>query len=161
MEFFGEATKGEIRKYSLTRGISASSIVNVPGINMDEATCFIVDFDLMAAERFAIMPCFENRSYVFAYGHDLSQSRSSVTLLVFFGTLDNCDASWSVSSAIDSLIDFYDSNRISENGNRLQVQILSNGKFSTGALIGMQVRAYNADLNAATITFTFMSTDVP
>lgn len=155
MDLFGETAKGDVVKYTLDKGVDVDSIVHVQDLVMMQS-CFIVDFSSFSAERFAVLPCFDNKTYVFAYGHDMTQSRSTVTCLCFFGGTECSGGIGPVDVGL--LTAFYDGHRLSQYGEQVGVQILSSGKFSTGYLVSMQVRAYNADLNAATVTFTFMAT---
>lgn len=155
MKFFGESKKGDIVKYEADGSIKVDDIVHVEGLVMMQS-CFIIDFNNFSAERFSVLPCFDNRNYVFAYGHDIGQSRSTVTCLCFFGGA-KCTGGTGPTD-VGLLTAFYDGWRLSEYGKRVGVQILSDGKFSSGYLISMQVKGYSADLNAATITFTFMTT---
>ena len=155
MDIFGNTVgKGVIIKYD-AEGIDVRSVVSIDGI--DFASLYVVDFKVFAAERFSVLPCFENKNYIFAYGHDLGQSRSQVTLLAFFGS-SNCKPGDNTAS-VTSLVGWYDSNRLCKNGTKVAISILSDSRYSTGYLISMSINSYNADLNAATVTFTFLATD--
>ena len=155
MDVFGNKIgKGSVLKYSGV-GIDAKSIVSIEGL--DFANLYVADFKVFAAERFSVLPCFENKNYIFAYGHDLGQSRSQATLLVFFGSND-CKPG-DGTGQVKRLVGWYDGHRLSGDGSKVDISILGDGKFSSGYLISMAINAYNAELNAATVTFTFMATD--
>lgn len=151
-DVFGETGKGTVVVYSQDTGLDASQIINVTGL--DTEGMYIVDFSDTNAERFAIMPCFGKRNYVFAYGSDLGTSRSTITVLIFLSTVE-CTPGDNT-AALKKISDWYEETRVSK-GKKVQVTVGNNGKISTGFLIAMQIRGYNADLNAISVTFTVMT----
>lgn len=156
-DIFGQNTgRGVVVRYRTSEGVQASSIANVPGFsNSANSSVFLIDFSATSTERLALMPCFGNTTYIFAYGHDLSTSRSSCSMLIFLGST-NCTPGDNT-GAVSSFLDFYKNNRISETGSRVPFSICGNSGFASGYLVSMTVKAYNPDLNAITVTATFMS----
>lgn len=156
-DIFGQTMgKGTVVKFKADAGVDASSIANIGGFtNAGGDSAFLVDFGATAAERLALMPCFGDTTYIFAYGHDLSVSRSTCTMLVFLGS-SACSPADNTKAA-STLIDFYKTNRLSQKGSSIGFSLCGNAGFATGYLVSMTVRAYNPDINAATITVTFMS----
>jgi len=135
-------------------GIDASKIVNIPGFTPDGSNAFLIDFSTALQERFGLMPCFGNQTYVFAYGHDIGVSRSTCTIIVFLSSCSVLDAR----STVTTLASHYAANRLSKNGNKQVFSICGSGDFSSGLLIGMQIKAYSAELNAVAITLTYAPT---
>lgn len=166
MDIYGYSeTKGVVIKYHIDGAIDAKSIVTVPGFfdadgaGQNDAEMFLVDFSGVASERVALMPCFGGRTYVFAYGHDMSSSRSSATVLIFLGS-SNCKQANNV-NALTKLETWYRNTRISKQGSGASpVKFVigdSNGGISAGYLISLQIKGFNPDLNAATVTATFIT----
>lgn len=156
MDLYGNKLgKGGVIKLQCPDGLSARDIVSVDGLS--GVDMYVVDFKQFAAERFGIMSCFANRTYLFSYGHDVSQSRSSVSCLVMFGT-NGCDPG-DGTGAVQSLVSFYNTNRLSKKSGKTSIKILKSGLFSKGYLVSFQLGGYSAELNAAVVTFTYICTD--
>lgn len=137
--------------------IQAADIVQCTDFEPNSSNVFLVDFSAVNNERFATMPCFGDKTYVFAYGHDINTSRSTVTLLVFMAAGENCEIGSGGKDKLGDLIGFYADNRLSQNGGQQTIMISGKSGFASGYLVSMQVRAYNPGLNAVTVTATFMT----
>jgi hypothetical protein len=156
-DIFGqEIGKGTVMRYKTDDAVSAASIASIAGFtDKNSNSAFLVDFSASSAERLALMPCFGDKTYIFAYGHDLSVSRSSCTVLVFLGT-NNCKPGDN-SAALGEYISYYKDNRLSETGTPCSFSLGGNGGFASGYLVAMQIKAYNPALNAVSVTVTYMS----
>ncbi len=157
---FGENEIGKARliKYEYKKGPDPKSFVSISGLtdSLGESTnAYIVDFSALNNERIALMPCFGKRTYIFTYGHDLSTSRSSVTLIIFLGTKD-C-APGDNTNALKKFTDYYKNNRISKSGTKISVSMGGDTGFASGHLISMQVKAYSPELNAVTVTVMYLT----
>ena len=148
-----EAGKGVVLKFG-GKGISPGSIVKIGGLDM--TGCYVVDFKLFASERFSALPCFGNKTFLWAYGHDVTQSQSSVSVVVFFNS-DGCKPGANT-GPISRIVNWSNSNRVSQR-KKVSVSILRTGKFTGGYLVSLAVNGYSAELNAAGCTLTFVVTD--
>lgn len=157
--FIGERPDGKTRliKYEGGSGVDATAIVSISGFTdkIGINNVFLVDFSAANNERVSLMPCFGQKTYVFSYGHDLSTSRSTCTLLVFVGT-KNCDPGDNT-SVLKFFTDYYTTNRLYKSGDCLNFSIGNTTGFASGYLVSMQIKAYNPDLNAVTVTVTYMT----
>lgn len=156
MKIFGkDEAKGQIKKFIMEKGIEARSIVHISGFT-DVHDAYVLDFSAANQERLALMPCFGKKTYVFAYGHDMGSSRSTCTLLIFLGSKD-CKPGDNT-GVVRTLTGYYKDNRLSVSGKRIAYSLCGDGGFASGYLISMHVKAYNPDLNAVTVTVTYMTT---
>ena len=156
MDLFGnEGTK--VVKFTNFGNLRPDAIVHIPGLSL-QSNLYVLDFGESVSERIAVLPCFGKKNYIFAYGHDLGRSTSTVTLLVMFATKSNCYPA-DTPQGWEELLHFYDKNRVSKSGARILVQILTKGKFASGYLVSMQLSGYAPQLNAAVVQFTFLSTE--
>lgn len=157
-DLYGEdVVKGTVYALSdVAKGIKASEIVACDGFKDNGKNVFLVDFSAVNNERFSTMPCFGDTTYVFAYGHDINTSRSTITLLIFMSSTDTCKPG-NASQSVSKLFSFYNSKRLSNSGVKQTISLAGKNGFASGYLISMQLRAYNPSLNAVTVTVTFMS----
>lgn len=154
MDLFGsDISKGRIIKFKCQNGIDTSAIVS---IGKTLRNLYVIDFKMLVNERFGMLPCFDKKTCIFSYGHDIAQSRNSVTCLLLFGT-EQC-AAGDNRDAFQNLLNWYDSHRLSA-GKKGTISILGADRFNQGYLQGFQLNAYSAELNAAAVTFTYIPTD--
>lgn len=157
-DIYGNTGKGSVLVFKdLGGALQAGSIVQIPGFTDKIGTSvFVIDFSASLADGFTLLPCFGNKTYVFSTGPDIPGSVSSCSLIIFLGSGDNCQPADN-SAVINTLTSFYHSNKLSEKGSPVDYKLGGSASIARGYLISLEIRGYNAALNAITATVKFIS----
>lgn len=132
-------------KYSVGQGRGAK-ISFESGGGLDDNT-IVTDFRVRNAEKFASVPCFNDRNHIYSFGHDAQNSVGSVTVLT------NIEMPEGDTTGFKTAIKSYKSNRLSA-GKRMAVSV--GGVVFIGRLVGMETSTSKLELNLQSITYTFI-----
>ena len=110
------------------------------------APCFISAVSIKQVEKFSVVPCFGDRNYTYAFGHDATASLMEITFTCFL--VDPSGNSFGLSLA--TLMKTYAARRLSK---QPELATLTIGSCSVqGFWVGMGSGTMNAEYNLQTFT---------
>ncbi len=147
MKVFSDVRGSHIK---LNLPVSSSCMIKLEGTDgLLRTDCiFVSNFAVMLQERAAVISCFKDYNYIFAFGHNPSSSSYSVTFTAFLVGKD-CK-SVTGSGIVKKIKDYYNKNRVSKK--RKLVKLSIGDLVVKGVLTSMQLVGQNPELNTITVT---------
>lgn len=149
MDIFGttdDCCLVEARLRGTVKGVHISfGSNNTYSRNVDTLTTAV---GFVQKEKISVLPCFNNKNYVYAFGHDAAASMIEVTMLCSV-----CPGS----SALKRAVDDYNNARVSNNADMVTV---SYGPLAIrGVLVSMSSNTVDAKLNLQSVTYVLLLLD--
>lgn len=108
------------------------------------AEAIVTDVSFTQREKVSVLPCFNNKNYVYAFGHDAAASTVDITIMVSV-----CPESTAILTATER----YRNNRASK-GN---IATITYGPLAIrGILVGLNSKTMDAKLNLQHVLYTFI-----
>lgn len=144
----GRGTRGAYSEMWLNGGDSKGTALIPPGggeypTGSKSDSFFITDISLTQRERFSVVQCFDDKNYIYAFGHDPLGSMVTVDFTAFLGT---CAASGG-GDGLTALLKMYSENRLTSSLKPAKVRLGSGALLVDGFIIGMTTGSHKPEFN--------------
>lgn len=143
MYIFGLDNQGCMVEANTGQGKGKRGAIITFGSALTDNT-LVTKIDIGQKERLAVIACFDDRNYVYAFGHNAAESVLDVTLMM------------SISAESDALkreFERYEQNRVSKGK---LVKITYGSTFLLGYLIEMRSGTVNTELNLQSMLYRIL-----
>ena len=106
---------------------------------------FVTDISMTQKERFSVVQCFNDRNYVYAFGHDPMGSMLTMRFAVFLGSCGSGDGD--AYTGLNRLLGMYKDGRLTQSLKPAVATIGMAQSIFTGFVVGMSTSTMNAQLN--------------
>ena len=142
----GKGTRGGWSEMWLNGANGKGTVLMPPGGNKYPAgspsdTFFVTDISITQKDRFGVVQCFNDRNYMYGFGHDPLGSMLDVRFVVQLG---NCSGD---SPGLGQLLAMYAQGRITKSLKPAKLNIGFSGQILDGFIVGMSSSTANAQLN--------------
>lgn len=148
---FGTKTRGCFGVYGIDLSDKSAVTLAIGGSQDSSAGDngrWCIGINVNARENAAILPCFNQQAYLYAFGHDAVQSNFSVTFLCA-----SISSSGSAGNQVPSALKAYAAARASKS-NALSSLIMYGNTLASGAILGCSVSTASVEMKLTNVTFT-------
>jgi hypothetical protein len=152
----GTQTRGCFHEMSLNGKGSLGAYLVLAGLKQSpQAPFFVTHVGFAEKERFNVVQCFNDRNYVYAFGHDPQSSMVSVHYTAF---LARPDAGVSGSKpTVTTFLETYDKARLSKSLTRADLHIANT--LLHGFVVGMESSTQNPETNTQSFQIVLLLTE--
>lgn len=144
----GTGTRGAYKEMWLSgkNGKGSALVVNNSSYPSGGANdkYFVTNVAMTQKERYSIVQCFDDKNYIYAFGHDPASSMITVGFMAFLG---RCDSSGTDGDGFQRLLALYSNTRITKYLKPVKVKLGGALTLLEGYVVGMSTSTANAEFN--------------
>lgn len=143
----GQGTRGAYKEVWLNGSNSRGTALitedygEFPAGNITDSY-FITNVAFVQKERFSVVQCFNDKNYIYAFGHDPLASMVTVDFTVFMGSCDGAN-----SLGLGTLLAMYSVGRLTQSLKPAKVRLGMANILVEGFIVGMATATYNPEFN--------------